>query len=53
MENAWLTFWVVMLVISMSLFFGVAIVVSIKGGADLVHMLRSLQEKKEDDSNED
>ncbi len=49
MENAWLTFWIVMLVISMSLFFGVAIVVSIKGGADLVHMLRSLRENTEED----
>lgn len=46
--NAWLWFWKITILISYLIFFGVAIVVSIKGWADIRYMLDLIN--KEDSS---
>ncbi len=41
--NGWLWFWIIAIIISYLIFFGVAIVVGVKGWADLKYLLTHLK----------
>ncbi len=48
--HAWATFWTWLLVIGLSVFFGLAVVVSIRGFYDVHALFSSVRERKNDGS---
>lgn len=50
--NGWLYFWIVTIIVSYVIFFGVAIVVGIKGWKDLHSLFALLQKSSDEGSNE-